>query len=112
TLTITNSGEAATIGTLRLIEHLPPGLDLNTDPSQAGVDLDQTLVSSDGTIANIVRSGDIANGVIVTFDFEPTTPLAAANGTADIQVLVKIDVSTPIGVSTNHASVGGGGDLR
>lgn len=111
TLTITNSGEAATIGALRLVEHLPPGLDLNTDP-QAGVDLDKTLVSSDGTISNIVRSGDIASGVIVTFDFDPTTPLAAANGTADIQVMVKIDVSTPIGVSTNHASVGGGGDLR
>ncbi|GGC05690.1 hypothetical protein GCM10007205_13540 [Oxalicibacterium flavum] len=103
TLTITNSGEAATIGTLNLIEHLPPGLDL--DPANP-------LASSDGVISNVVRTGDIANGVIVTFDFAPTTPLAPANGTADVRVPVTVDVTTPIGVSTNYASVGGGGDTR
>jgi len=103
TLTVTNSGEAATIGTLNLIEHLPPGLDL--DPGNA-------LSSTDGLISNVVRTGDISTGVIVNFDFAPTAPLAATSGSAAIRVPVTIDVTTPIGVSTNYASVGGGGDTR
>lgn len=103
TLTITNSGEAATIGTLSLVEQLPPGLDL--DPANV-------LRSTDGVISNVVRTGNLATGVIVNFDFAPTIPLAATNGTAAIEVPVLIDVNTPIGVSTNYASVGGGGDTR
>ncbi|GGI18034.1 hypothetical protein GCM10008066_11970 [Oxalicibacterium faecigallinarum] len=101
TLTITNSGEAATIGTLSLIEHLPPGLDI--DPARP-------LRSDQGTVSNVVRTGDIVSGVIVNFDFNPTAPLPATNGTAAITVPVTVSVDTPTGVSTNYASVGGGGD--
>lgn len=100
-LTIKNGGESPTVGVLHLIEKLPPGLGLNG-----------TLNSPDGAIANVVSSGDVAGGLTVNFDFTPTAPLAATNGKAEINVPVTIDVETPIGVTINYASVGGGGDIR
>ncbi|MDQ7968353.1 MAG: SdrD B-like domain-containing protein [Oxalicibacterium faecigallinarum] len=100
TLTVTNRGESPTVGALRLVEHLPPWLSLNGNPT-----------SPQGTISNVNTTGDLATGFIVTFDLLPTTPLPALTGTATITVPVTVDVNTPIGVSTNYASVGGGGDV-
>ena len=100
TLTVTNRGESPTVGILQLIEHLPPRLSLNGSPS-----------SPQGTISNVTTTGDLATGFIVTFDLLPTTPLPALNGTATIIVPVTVDVSAPVGVTTNYASVGGGGDI-
>ncbi|WP_293777368.1 SdrD B-like domain-containing protein [uncultured Oxalicibacterium sp.] len=100
TLTITNNGQTATIGALKLIEHMPPGLSLNGSMS-----------STQGTISNVVTTGIVGTGLTITFDFLPTVPLASVNGTALIVVPVHVDTTTPVGVTTNYASVGGGGDI-
>jgi|GEM_PF-1205935 len=100
-LTVKNGGESATVGVLHLIEKLPPGLSLNG-----------ALSSPDGAISNVVSSGDVDTGLTVNFDLTPTVPLAATTGKAEIKVPVTVGLKTQVGVATNYASVGGGGDIR
>ena len=100
-LTIKNKGESATDGVLHLIEKLPPGLSL-----------DSALTSKEGVIANVISSGNVADGIVLRFDFTPSQPLVAINGIASITVPVSVGLATVSGVITNYASVGGGGDIR
>ena len=100
-LTIKNSGESPTSGVLHLIEKLPPGLNLNGQIS-----------SVDGVVSNLVSSGNVADGLLVKFDFMPNQPLVEVAGSAAITVPVTVGATTVVGVITNYASVGGGGDIR
>jgi len=101
-LTIKNTGETPTAGAMHLIEKLP-----------AGLSLDGELRSKDGVISNVVSSGTVAEGLLVKFDFTPNQPLAEAGGSsAVITVPVTVGAETALGVITNYASVGGGGDVR
>lgn len=100
-LTVKNTGESPTTGVLHLIEKLPPGLSLNGQIS-----------SIDGVISNVVSSGNINEGLMIKFDLMPNQPLVEVTGKATITVPVTVGGTTLIGVITNYASVGGGGDTR
>ncbi|MQR02415.1 DUF11 domain-containing protein [Glaciimonas sp. GS1] len=99
-LTINNTGTGTTNGALTLVDNLPVGFSLNG-----------TMTSGQGTISNVVTTGTAATGFVLNFNFTPTTPLAATNGTASIAVPVTVGVPAAAGSITNYASVGGGGDL-
>jgi uncharacterized repeat protein (TIGR01451 family) len=93
TLTVTNSGTAATSSSMSVTDTLPTGL---------------SFVSGTGTGWTCS-----ATGQNVTCTNPGTTPLAA-NGTSLITITVNVTASTPVGTNsiTNTANVSGGGETN
>lgn len=96
TLTINNTGTAATEGILKFKDTLPLGMLLNGN-----------ITSSDGGVVSIPSQ----SGQTINFDFTPANPLAVGGANSVIlTVPVKVSTTANIGSVTNYASVAAGND--
>ena len=94
TLKVSNIGELATSGPLKLSDLLPTGVSLAPGAS---------ITSTMGTISGVMTSGQT-----VTFDFNPASPITPGQSAT---ITLKADVSAAaVGNIVNYAVVSGGGD--